>query len=213
MQIFNNNVIDYFSQLEKIRNNLIKYFDTELENLMKLPEEERIDHMNKMRKLLRLRELYQNLDIKVVKNEMIFFNGKAVITNSQLEEINKKHLECVKALEEYKELIEFEEFVLTDKEFEKIKQYISDRESSLQIYVSIQVMSGQLKEKEYLQINELEEAVQMLSETYVTIENGKVYLNGNLLKTNKDFFSLWERIQKINEKTEKAMVKLKGTLI
>lgn len=212
MQIFNNNVIDYFSQLEKIRNNLIKYFDTELENLMKLPEEERIDNMNKIRKLLRLRELYKNLDVKLVKDEMIFFNGKAVITNSQLEEINKMHLECVKELEEYKELIDFEEFVLTSKEYEKIKQYISDREQLLQMYVATQIMMSRLKENKRLKNDELDEASKLLSETYVTIENGKVYLNGNLIKTNKDFFSLLERIAKINEKTEKAMEELKGVI-
>lgn len=204
MQIFNNDVIKSYSELEKVRNILLSNFDKELESLLRLPEEERIDNMNKMRKLLRLRELYQNLDVKVVKNEMIFFNGKAVITNRQLEEINKMHLECSKELEEYKELIDSEEFVLTEKEYERIKQYISDREQSLQMYVTIQSMSSRSQENKRLKVTELDEAVRLLSETYVTIESGKVYLNGNRIKTNKEFFSFWERIQKINEKIEKV---------
>lgn len=81
MAIFSSDTIKGFSEVEKIRNMQLKVYNFELEKISKMPEEERINNMEKMRALLKLRELYEKLDIKVVNNEMILFKGNELYKN------------------------------------------------------------------------------------------------------------------------------------
>ena len=136
MAIFSSDTIKGFSEVEKIRNMQLKVYNFELEKISKMPEEERINNMEKMRALLKLRELYEKLDIKVVNNEMILFKGKAVISENELAEICKIEDECFKAEMNYTKMIGEEDFVLTDEIKQTLEKYIEDREEMLEAYIT-----------------------------------------------------------------------------
>lgn len=213
MAIFDEKVIKFFSELEIVRNIQLERCNVELERICKMPEEERIEQMDKMRILLRLKELYEELDIKVVEGEMIFFKGKAVITEKQLEEINKLQDECLKEEMNYTSLIENEEFVLVDDIRVQLDDYITIREIMLQSYItnSINASIPQLSPKStfLMRSKEYNDLIKLFSELKIDIKNEKLYVNEKVVKTKGEYFNLIEKINKINKISIQLMEKIK----
>lgn len=204
MAIFSSDTIKGFSEVEKIRNMQLKIYNFELENISKMPEEERIDNMDKMRALLKLRELYEKLDIKVVNNEMILFKGKAVISEKELAEIYKIENECFKAEMNYTKLIGEEDFVLTDEIKQIVEKFIEDREEMLEAYITNSInavvpnavtnSTKLMREKEYVDL------IQYISNVNIRLEGTKVYWNDKLIEKKKEYFAFKEQIVIINKK-------------
>lgn len=204
MAIFSSDTIKGFSEVEKIRNMQLKVYNFELEKISKMPEEERIDNMDKMRALLKLRELYEKLDIKVVNNEMILFKGKAVISENELAEIYKIENECFKAEMNYTKLIGEEDFVLTDEIKQIVEKFIEDREEMLEAYITNSInavvpnavpnSTKLMREKEYVDL------IQYISNVNIRLEGTKVYWNDKLIEKKKEYFAFKEQIVIINKK-------------
>lgn len=204
MAIFSSDTIKGFSEVEKIRNMQLKIYSFELEKISKMPEEERIDNMDKMRALLKLRELYEKLDIKVVNNEMILFKGKAVISENELAEIYKIENECFKAEMNYTKLIGEEDFVLTDEIKQTVEKFIEDREEMLEAYITNSInavvpnavpnSTKLMREKEYVDL------IQYISNVNIRLEGTKVYWNDKLIEKKKEYFAFKEQIVIINKK-------------
>lgn len=204
MAIFSSDTIKGFSEVEKIRNMQLKIYNFELEKISKMPEEERIDNMDKMRALLKLRELYEKLDIKVVNNEMILFKGKAVISENELAEICKIENECFKAEMNYTKLIGEEDFVLTDEIKQTVEKFIEDREEMLEAYITNSInavvpnavpnSTKLMREKEYVDL------IQYISNVNIRLEGTKVYWNDKLIEKKKEYFAFTEQIAIINKK-------------
>ncbi len=204
MAIFSSDTIKGFSEVEKIRNMQLKIYNFELEKISKMPEEERIDNMDKMRALLKLRELYEKLDIKVVNNEMILFKGKAVISENELAEIYKIENECFKAEMNYTKLIGEEDFVLTDEIKQIVEKFIEDREEMLEAYITNSInavvpnavpnSTKLMREKEYVDL------IQYISNVNIRLEGTKVYWNDKLIEKKKEYFAFTEQIAIINKK-------------
>ncbi len=204
MAIFSSDTIKGFSEVEKIRNMQLKIYNFELEKISKMPEEERIDNMDKMRALLKLRELYEKLDIKVVNNEMILFKGKAVISENELAEIYKIENECFKAEMNYTKLIGEEDFVLTDEIKQTVEKFIEDREEMLEAYITNSInavvpnavpnSTKLMREKEYVDL------IQYISNVNIRLEGTKVYWNDKLIEKKKEYFAFKEQIVIINKK-------------
>ena len=204
MAIFSSDTIKGFSEVEKIRNMQLKIYNFELEKISKMPEEERIDNMDKMRALLKLRELYEKLDIKVVNNEMILFKGKAVISENELAEIYKIENECFKAEMNYTKLIGEEDFVLTDEIKQTVEKFIEDREEMLEAYITNSInavvpnavpnSTKLMREKEYVDL------IQYISNVNIRLEGTKVYWNDKLIEKKKEYFAFTEQIAIINKK-------------
>lgn len=204
MAIFSSDTIKGFSEVEKIRNMQLKIYNFELEKISKMPEEERIDNMDKMRALLKLRELYEKLDIKVVNNEMILFKGKAVISENELAEIYKIENECFKAEMNYTKLIGEEDFVLTDEIKQIVEKFIEDREEMLEAYITNSInavvpnavpnSTKLMREKEYVDL------IQYISNVNIRLEGTKVYWNDKLIEKKKEYFAFKEQIVIINKK-------------
>lgn len=204
MAIFSSDTIKGFSEVEKIRNMQLKIYNFELEKISKMPEEERIDNMDKMRALLKLRELYEKLDIKVVNNEMILFKGKAVISENELAEIYKIENECFKAEMNYTKLIGEEDFVLTDEIKQTVEKFIEDREEMLEAYITNSInavvpnavpnSTKLMREKEYVDL------IQYISNVNIRLEGTKVYWNDKLIEKKKEYFAFKEQIAIINKK-------------
>lgn len=204
MAIFSSDTIKGFSEVEKIRNMQLKIYNFELEKISKMPEEERIDNMDKMRALLKLRELYEKLDIKVVNNEMILFKGKAVISENELAEIYKIENECFKAEMNYTKLIGEEDFVLTDEIKQIVEKFIEDREEMLEAYITHSInavvpnavpnSTKLMREKEYVDL------IQYISNVNIRLEGTKVYWNDKLIEKKKEYFAFKEQIVIINKK-------------
>lgn len=204
MAIFSSDTIKGFSEVEKIRNMQLKIYNFELEKISKMPEEERIDNMDKMRALLKLRELYEKLDIKVVNNEMILFKGKAVISENELAEICKIENECFKAEMNYTKLIGEEDFVLTDEIKQIVEKFIEDREEMLEAYITNSInavvpnavpnSTKLMREKEYVDL------IQYISNVNIRLEGTKVYWNDKLIEKKKEYFAFKEQIVIINKK-------------
>lgn len=206
MAIFSSDTIKGFSKVEKIRNMQLKVYNFELEKISKMPEEERINNMDKMRALLKLRELYEKLDIKVVNNEMILFKGKAVISENELVEICKIENECFKAEMNYTKLIGEEDFVLTDEIKQTVEKYIEDREEMLKAYITNSInavvpnlepnSTKLMREKEYVDL------IQYISNVNIRLEGTKVYWNDKLIEKKKEYFAFKEQIVIINKKIQ-----------
>lgn len=204
MAIFSSDTIKGFSEVEKIRNMQLKIYNFELEKISKMPEEERLDNMDKMRALLKLRELYEKLDIKVVNNEMILFKGKAVISENELAEICKIENECFKAEMNYTKLIGEEDFVLTDEIKQIVEKFIEDREEMLEAYITNSInavvpnavpnSTKLMREKEYVDL------IQYISNVNIRLEGTKVYWNDKLIEKKKEYFAFKEQIVIINKK-------------
>ena len=204
MAIFSSDTIKGFSEVEKIRNMQLKIYNFELEKISKMPEEERIDNMDKMRALLKLRELYEKLDIKVVNNEMILFKGKAVISENELAEIYKIENECFKAEMNYTKLIGEEDFVLTDEIKQIVEKFIEDREEMHEAYITNSInavvpnavpnSTKLMREKEYVDL------IQYISNVNIRLEGTKVYWNDKLIEKKKEYFAFTEQIAIINKK-------------
>lgn len=204
MAIFSSDTIKGFSEVEKIRNMQLKIYNFELEKISKMPEEERIDNMDKMRALLKLRELYEKLDIKVVNNEMILFKGKTVISENELAEIYKIENECFKAEMNYTKLIGEEDFVLTDEIKQTVEKFIEDREEMLEAYITNSInavvpnavpnSTKLMREKEYVDL------IQYISNVNIRLEGTKVYWNDKLIEKKKEYFAFKEQIVIINKK-------------
>jgi len=213
MAIFDEKVIKFFSELEIVRNIQLERCNVELERICKMPEEERIEQMDKMRILLRLKELYEELDIKVVDGQMIFFKGQAVITEKQLAEINKLQDECLKEEMNYTSLIENEEFVLVDDIRVQLDDYIIIREIMLQSYItnSINASIPQLSPKStfLMRSKEYNDLIKLFSELKIDIKNEKLYVNEKVVKTKGEYFNLIEKINKINKISIQLMEKIK----
>lgn len=213
MAIFSSDTIKGFSEVEKIRNMQLKVYNLELEKISKMPEEERIDNMDKMRALLKLRELYEKLDIKVVNNEMILFKGKAVISENELAEICKIEDECFKAEMNYTKLIGEEDFVLTDEIKQTLEKYIEDREKMLEAYITNSInavvpnavpnSTKLMREKEYVDL------IQYISNVNIRLEGTKVYWNDKLMEKKKEYFAFTEQIAIINKKIQHLEEKIR----
>lgn len=213
MAIFSSDTIKGFSEVEKIRNMQLKIYSFELEKISKMPEEERIDNMDKMRALLKLRELYEKLDIKVVNNEMILFKGKAVISENELAEICKIEDECFKAEMNYTKMIGEEDFVLTDEIKQTLEKYIEDREEMLEAYITNSInavvpnlvpnSTKLMREKEYVDL------IQYISNVNIRLEGTKVYWNDKLMEKKKEYFAFTEQIAIINKKIQHLEEKIR----
>lgn len=213
MAIFDEKIIKYFSDLEKIRNLQLKYCNLELERICRMPEEERINEMDKMRILLRLRELYEELDVKVVQGEMIFYKGKAVVSQKQLEEIDKLSDECFKEEKNYLEIVKEENFVLTDGIKRQLSDYITIRELILQSYITHSMNAAipnldpistfLMSSKEYVDL------IRLFSELKVVIEGQEVYVNGKLIEIKAEYFNFVEKMSKINNISIQLAEKIK----
>ena len=213
MAIFSSDTIKGFSEVEKIRNMQLKIYSFELEKISKMPEEERIDNMDKMRALLKLRELYEKLDIKVVNNEMILFKGKAVISENELAEICKIEDECFKAEMNYTKMIGEEDFVLTDEIKQTLEKYIEDREEMLEAYITNSInavvpnlvpnSTKLMREKEYVDL------IQYISNVNIRLEGTKVYWNDKLIEKKKEYFAFTEQIAIINKKIQHLEEKIR----
>lgn len=204
MAIFSSDTIKGFSEVEKIRNMQLKIYNFELEKISKMPEEERIDNMDKMRALLKLRELYEKLDIKVVNNEMILFKGKAVISEKELAEICKIENECFKAEMNYTKLIGEEDFVLTDEIKQIVEKFIEDREEMLEAYITNSinavVPNAVPNSTKLMRENEYVDLIQYISNVNIRLEGTKVYWNDKLIEKKKEYFAFKEQIVIINKK-------------
>lgn len=204
MAIFSSDTIKGFSEVEKIRNMQLKIYNFELEKISKMPEEERIDNMDKMRALLKLRELYEKLDIKVVNNEMILFKGKAVISENELAEICKIENECFKAEMNYTKLIGEEDFVLTDEIKQTVEKFIEDREEMLEAYITNSinavVPNAVPNSTKLMRENEYVDLIQYISNVNIRLEGTKVYWNDKLIEKKKEYFAFKEQIVIINKK-------------
>lgn len=204
MAIFSSDTIKGFSEVEKIRNMQLKIYNFELEKISKMPEEERIDNMDKMRALLKLRELYEKLDIKVVNNEMILFKGKAVISENELAEIRKIENECFKAEMNYTKLIGEEDFVLTDEIKQTVEKFIEDREEMLEAYITNSinavVPNAVPNSTKLMRENEYVDLIQYISNVNIRLEGTKVYWNDKLIEKKKEYFAFKEQIVIINKK-------------
>ena len=204
MAIFSSDTIKGFSEVEKIRNMQLKIYNFELEKISKMPEEERIDNMDKMRALLKLRELYEKLDIKVVNNEMILFKGKAVISEKELAEICKIENECFKAEMNYTKLIGEEDFVLTDEIKQTVEKFIEDREEMLEAYITNSinavVPNAVPNSTKLMRENEYVDLIQYISNVNIRLEGTKVYWNDKLIEKKKEYFAFTEQIAIINKK-------------
>lgn len=213
MAIFDEKVIESFSDLEKIRNFQLKHCNLELEKICRMPEEERINEMDKMRILLRLRELYEELDVKVVQGEMIFYKGKAVISEKQLAEINKLEYECLEEEKKYTKIIEEEKFVLTDEIKKQLNDYITIREIMLQDYIahSINAVIPELAPKSaFLMKNkEYNDLMSLFSELNVVIKGQEVYVNEKVVARKGEYSELIKKINKINKISIQLVEKLK----
>ncbi len=213
MAIFSSDTIKGFSEVEKIRNMQLKVYNFELEKISKMPEEERINNMEKMRALLKLRELYEKLDIKVVNNEMILFKGKAVISENELAEICKIEDECFKAEMNYTKMIGEEDFVLTDEIKQTLEKYIEDREEMLEAYITNSInavvpnlvpnSTKLMREKEYVDL------IQYISNVNIRLEGTKVYWNDKLMEKKKEYFAFTEQIAIINKKIQHLEEKIR----
>lgn len=213
MAIFDKKVIKSFSDLEKVRNMQLNTFNLELERICKMPEEERIEKMDKMRILLRLKKLYEELDVRVVQGEMIFYKGKAVVSEKQLEEIGKKRDECFEEEMMLAEMLVDEKFVLTENIRKQINDYITIREVMLQGYIthSMNAVIPELAPKSafLMRQKEYSELINMFSELNVAIKSQEVYVNEKAIKRKGEYFNLVERINKINKISMQLMEKLK----
>lgn len=203
MTIFDEEFIKNFSDLEKMRNLQLEHYNLELERICRMPEEERINEMDKMRILLRLKELYEELDIKVVQGEMIFYKGKAVISKKQIEEINKLIDECFEEEEKYRKIIEEEKFILTDDIKEQLDDYVAIREIMLQSYITHSmnavipnldpISTFLMSSKEYVDL------IRLFSELNVVIKGQEVYVNEKAIERKAEYFNLAEKMNKINK--------------
>ena len=213
MAIFSSDTIKGFSEVEKIRNMQLKVYNFELEKISKMPEEERINNMEKMRALLKLRELYEKLDIKVVNNEMILFKGKAVISENELAEICKIEEECFKAEMNYTKMIGEEDFVLTDEIKQTLEKYIEDREEMLEAYItnSINAVVPNLvpNSTKLMNENEYVDLIQYISNVNIRLEGTKVYWNDKLMEKKKEYFAFTEQISLINKKIQHLEEKIR----
>ena len=213
MAIFSSDTIKGFSEVEKIRNMQLKVYNFELEKISKMPEEERINNMEKMRALLKLRELYEKLDIKVVNNEMILFKGKAVISENELAEICKIEEECFKAEMNYTKMIGEEDFVLTDEIKQTLEKYIEDREEMLEAYItnSINAVVPNLvpNSTKLMNENEYVDLIQYISNVNIRLEGTKVYWNDKLMEKKKEYFAFTEQIAIINKKIQHLEEKIR----
>ncbi len=213
MAIFSSDTIKGFSEVEKIRNMQLKVYNFELEKISKMPEEERINNMEKMRALLKLRELYEKLDIKVVNNEMILFKGKAVISENELAEICKIEDECFKAEMNYTKMIGEEDFVLTDEIKQTLEKYIEDREEMLEAYItnSINAVVPNLvpNSTKLMNENEYVDLIQYISNVNIRLEGTKVYWNDKLMEKKKEYFAFTEQIAIINKKIQHLEEKIR----
>jgi len=203
MAIFNEETIRTFSDLEKIRNMQLKKYNSELEKICKMPEEERIEQMEKMRVLLRLKELYENLDIKIVEEKMIFFKGNIVVSEKQLKEIDELAEKCFEEERNYNELVKSEEFILTNDIRIQIEEYMEIRDFMLGDYIihSIKGTMPQLyPQSTYLMsCSEYVTLIKKLSELKISIENGKVYVTEKQITKKADYFNIVKQINQINE--------------
>ncbi len=203
MAIFDKRIIENFSALEKVRNMQLERYNIELEKICKMPEEEKINAMDKMRILLRLRELYEELDVKVIEGKMIFYKGKAVITEKELIEIYKLSDKCYEEEVKYNELIENEDFILTNSIRTELEDYIKIREIMLESYIknSINAMLPQLCPQSAILMNSKEyyNLIQLFSELNVSISDGKVYVNEVAVEKKRDYTNLVKKINQINK--------------
>lgn len=212
MAIFSSDIINFFSKSEEIRNAQLKVCNFGLTQFSKLPEEERIDKMDEMRALLKIREAYEKFDIKVVNNEMIFFKGKAVLTENELAEIIKIQDECLEAENNYMRLIGEADFVLREDMKKTIEGYIEDREKILKAYITNSInavvpnlvpnSTKLMKEKEYVDL------IQQLSNMNIRLEGEKAYWNDKLMKKMKEYYAFLEQLETINEKIKKLEEKI-----
>ena len=213
MAIFSSDTIKGLSEVEKIRNMQLKVYNFELEKISKMPEEERINNMEKMRALLKLRELYEKLDIKVVNNEMILFKGKAVISENELAEICKIENECFEAEMNYTKMIGEEDFVLTDEIKQTLEKYIEDREEMLEAYItnSINSVVPNLvpNSTKLMNENEYVDLIQYISNVNIRLEGTKVYWNDKLMEKKKEYFAFNEQIAIINKKIQHLEEKIR----
>lgn len=213
MAIFDEKVIKKYSNLEKVRNIQLKNCNFELERICKMPEEERIEKMDKMRILLNLKKLYEELDIRVVQGKMIFYKGKAVVSEKQLEDIDKLSDECFEEEMNYTKIIEEEKFILTDDIRKQLNDYVTIREIMLQGYITNSmnaVIPGLnpistffMKQKEYAEL------ISMFSELNVVIKGQEVYVNDKIVAKKGEYFNLVEKISKINKITMQLVGKIK----
>lgn len=213
MAFFSKEVIENFSELEKIRNIQLEKYNLELERICKMPEDERINQMDKMRILLRLRELYEELDIKVVEGNMIFFKGKAVVSTGQLDEIMKLQDKCFVEEENYYQLIQNDEFVLSDNTRLQLNDYITIREIMLQGYITNSINSSvpnlSPRSTFFMNSEEYINLIKLFSELKIAIKDNKVYVNEKAIKTNAEYINLIEKISKINKISIDLMKKIK----
>lgn len=213
MAIFNEKIIKSFSDVEKIRNMQLKKHNLELEEICKMPEEERIEQMDKMRILLRLKKLYEELDVKVVQGEMIFYKGKAVVSEKQLKDISKLSDECFEEEMNYTKMIEEEKFILTDDIRKQLNDYIKIRELMLQSYIkhSMNAVIPELSPKSafLMSSKEYNELIRLFSELNLVIKDEKVYVNDKAVETKGDYFGLLEKTTRINMLSIQLKEKLK----
>lgn len=203
MAIFDKEIIENFSALEKVRNMQLERCNIELEKICKMPEEEKINAMDKMRILLRLKELYEELDIKVIEGEVIFYKGNAVITEKELTEIYKLGNKCYEEEKKYTELIGNEEFILNDIIKAELEDYIKIREIMLEGYIknSINAVFPQLCPQSAFLMNSKEyyDLIQLFSELNISISDKKVYVNEIAVEKKRDYLSLAKKINNINK--------------
>lgn len=202
MGIYNDEVIKSFSEYEKYRNTQLKLYNLELERICKLPEEERIEQMDKMRILLRIRELYEQIDVKVV-GKMIFFKGVAVLSAKQFDEIMELQNECLAEEKKLEKILLEEKFVLTDSWKEQLEQYITMRQIILESYIthSINATLPELNPQsaKLMSNKNYQKVIKLFSELNVVIKNNIVYVNDEALEKNSDGINLVERINEINK--------------
>ena len=211
MVYFDERQIQYFSEIEKVRNERLKIINKEIERISMLSEEERISLGDKMRILLQLKQLYEELDIKVVDKKMVFYKGQAVITIEHFKEIDQKSYDCLQKEKEYTKIVEEEELILTDDLIQELNIYITAREKILQAYIqhSINATLPQIcpqsaflmSSKEYIDV------INQLSKLNISIKERKLYLNEIAIIRKKDFKELMKQIAKINQKALKIFNK------
>lgn len=203
MAIFNEKVIENLLNLQKIRNMQLRRYDAELERICRMPEEERIEQLDKMRVLLRLKELYERLDIKIIEGETIFFNGQIVLSDKQLIEINNLADECFKEEKVYTKLIENEKFILTNDIKVQLEEYIEIREYMLEDYIKhcINATIPQLYPQSVVLMasEEYIDLIKRFSKLKITIENEKVYKGEKLIAKKVDYFNLLRQTNQINK--------------
>lgn len=213
MAFFDEKIIEMYSNLEEVRNIQLKKYNFELEEICKMSEEERIDKMDKMRILLKLKKLYEELDVRVIQGEMIFYKGKAVVSQKQLEEIKKLSDKCLEEEMNYSKIIEEEKFILTDDIRKQLNDYIECRESILQGYITNSINAAIpglnptsaffMSQKEYIEL------IFMLSELNIVIQGQEVYVNEKSIQKKGEYFGLAKEISKINQIAIQFFEKLK----